>query len=153
MDTIDEYFASFPLFRYRRTTDWRQLRPFYTLARQQRWTKREREIEYRRLQEAWTGVVEPEFGGSSLEHYRSLCEDLDIDPIPGSISECKSDLKAVFVNIVDLMQYRRNGREGEKPKRFHNLKGLKKYSEDCRKYYPKESAKAEMLRELLKVLQ
>jgi hypothetical protein len=152
MDTIAEYFAEFPLFRYRPNTDWRQLRSFNALAKQQGWTQEERDIEFRRLQGAWTGVVESEFGGSSLEHYQSLCEDLDIDPIPGSISECKSELKAVFVNIVDLMQYRRNGKEGG-AKRFHNLKGLKKYSQQYGKYYPKETAKAEMLQKLLKVLQ
>jgi hypothetical protein len=153
MDAIDGYFAKFPQFRYTRTTDWRQLGPFNALAKYQSWTKEKKKIEFRRLKQAWTKVVEREFGDSSLGHYQSLCEDLDIDPIPETISECKGELRDVFVNIVDLMQYRRDRRKGQKPERFDNLEELKEYSQDCGKYYPKESAKAEMLRELLKVLQ
>jgi hypothetical protein len=153
MDAINEYFAEFPEFRYHPTADWRQLRPFNKLARQQGWSDDEREIEFRRLQEAWTGVVEFEFRGSKLEHYQSLCEDLEIDPLPESISKCRGELKVVFVNIVDLMQYRRNGKKGSKPERFPDLKGLKKYSLERKKYYPLDSAKAEVLQVLLKVLQ
>jgi hypothetical protein len=149
MDSIDQYFARFRRFRYTRTADWRQLHPFNALARQQRWTEERRDIEFRLLQEAWTGVVESEFEGSSLDHYKRVCEDLNIDPIPESITKCKKKLRKVFVNIVDLMQYRLNGRRGEKPRRFKSLRGLKEYSFNCNKYYSKERAKAEMLRELL----
>jgi hypothetical protein len=152
MDAIDRYFARFPRFRYTPTTDWRQLGPFNALAKSQGWAKDKKKVEFQRLKQAWTKVVEHEFGDSSLGHYQSLCLDLDIDPIPEAITECKSELKAIFVNIVDLMQYRQNKRKGRKPQRFDDLEELKEYTDECGKYYPKETAKAEMLRELLKVL-
>ena len=50
------------------------------------------------------------------------------------------------------MEYRRKGRRGKKPKRFAKLEQLKEYSSEEGKYYRKENAKAEMLRELLKQL-
>ena len=71
------------------------------------------------------------------------------------MSECKVQLKEVFVNIVDLMQYRtdhQKGRFARKPRKFRTLEQLKEYSDQEGKYYSKEHAKAEMLRELLKVL-
>ena len=152
MDQIDEFFARFPEFHYSPTEEWRQLAPFNALARQQNWNKKKRNQEFRRLKRAWQEVVESEFAGSSIFHYQSLCEDLEIDPIPNTVSECKRELRTIFVNIVDLMQYRRDGRTGRKPRRFNDVENLKEYSLSHGKYYPKESAKAEMLRELLKVL-
>jgi len=99
--------------------------------------------------------VESEFSGSTLSHYQSLCEDLDITPIPGTVRECKAVLRKIFVNIVDLMQYRmdrQSRRAARKPEKFRNLGQLKNYCLKTEKYYGKKEAKAEMLRELLKVL-
>jgi len=151
MDPIESYFSGFSPVR-RGTDDWRQLQRFNALAKRERWDKEERSADYKRLQQAWTEAVESEFEGSSILHYQLLCGDLEIDPIPETVTECKSELKAVFVNIVDLMEYRRKGRRGQKPKRFAKLKQLQKYSLEKGKYYRKENAKAEMLRELLKPL-
>jgi hypothetical protein len=64
-------------------------------------------------------------------------------------------LKDVFVNIVDLMQYRTDRQRARgviKPRKFRTLKRLKEYSNKTGKYYNKEEAKAGMLRELLKIL-
>ena len=152
MDPVEAYFLRFPTFHYNPTGDWRQLGPFNALAKLKNWNKVERKKEFRLLQYAWTEAVESEFEGSSILHYQSLCEDLDIDPIPETVENCKAELRNVFVNIVDLMQYRRNRRRGEKPKQFAQLSDLKTYSSVQGKYYPKEQAKAEMLKELLKVL-
>jgi hypothetical protein len=99
--------------------------------------------------------VECEFSGSSISHYQSVCEDLDVTPIPQNVEECKAVLRRSFVNIVDLMQYRadRKGRRvATKPRKFRTLNELKQYSRSSGKYYAKEEAKAEMLRELLRVL-
>jgi hypothetical protein len=90
-----------------------------------------------------------------LSHYQTLCEDLDIYPIPETITACKTALKAVYVNIVDLVQYRRERRNGtinETVRRFGSLEQLKDYSSQNQKWYPKATAKAEMLRVLLKIL-
>jgi hypothetical protein len=152
MDPIESYFSGFSPVRHRSTNDWRQLQRFNALCKRERWNKEKRNAEYKRLQQAWTEAVESEFEGSSILHYQLLCGDLQIDPIPEIVAECKSQLREVFVNLVDLMEYRRNGRRGLKPKRFAALEQLKEYSSEERKYYPKQNAKAEMLKELLKEL-
>ena len=152
MDPIDKYFSRFRDFQYKPSRDWRQLGPFNALAKHRHWDVNKKKKEFRRLQQAWTEAVESEFGGSTIDHYQSLCEDLEIDPIPETVTECKSELRAVFVNIVDLMQYRRNGRRGRKPELFGTVEELRIYSVAHKKFYSKENAKAEMLRELLKVL-
>jgi hypothetical protein len=154
-DPIGAFFARFPSFSYQSSTDWRQLGPFHKLATHFHWKKPRRDIEYERLKSTWTEVVESEFSGSSISHYQSLCRDLDIDPIPDSVTECKNALREVFVNIVDLVQYRKDleqGREASKPRTFRTLGQLRHYASNTGKYYPKENAKAEMLRELLKEL-
>jgi len=101
------------------------------------------------------GIVENEFQGSTLQHYQGLCQDLRIRNVPETVPECKEMLKGVFVNIVDLVQYRRDRDRGvvaRKPRKFGSLEALRRYSEEESKYYPKDNAKSEMLRELLQVL-
>ena len=154
-DAIAQYFARFPSFNYRPSLDWRQLGPFDALAKRLKWEDEDKKKEFKKFKRTWTTVVESEFSGSSLPHYQSVCRDLDISPIPDNVTECKAQLKEVFVNIVDLMQYRtdrQKGRGASKPRKFQSLAQLRKYSEQSEKYYPKKEAKAEMLRELLKVL-
>jgi hypothetical protein len=153
MDPIENYFSRFARIRYHYSTkDWRQLERFDALSRRLNWSETKHERELRLLRQAWTEVAESEFQGSSILHYQTLCQDLDIDPIPETVSKCKRELRQVFVNIVDLVEYRRNGRKGQKPKRFPSLKKLKGYCKVEVKYYRKERAKAEMLRVLLKQL-
>jgi hypothetical protein len=152
-DPIEAYFAKFPSFSYRPSTDWRQLALFNSLANHCGWSKTHRKDEFNLFKETWTQVVESEFSGSSITHYQILCKDLDIDPVPDSVAGCKTVLREVFVNIVDLVQYRKDCQQGKiasKPQKFRSLKKLSQYTCDEGKYYPKENAKAEMLRELLK---
>jgi hypothetical protein len=156
-DPISDYFAQYPTFNYRPSaTDWRQIGAFNALASHCRWSQNHRRDQFDEFKQTWYNVVEREFGESSLPHYQSLCRDLRIAPVPDSITGCKASLSSVFVNIVDLMQYRHDrnaGRWAEPARLFESLEDLQEYSEKERKWYPKQSAKAEMLRELLKVLQ
>lgn len=152
---MELFFQKYSSFNYRPSTDWRQLGPFNALAAHCRWSEQERKTRFQLLKRSWTQVVESEFSGSSISHYQSLCRDLDISPVPGTVAECKSELKGVFVNIVDLVQYRRDrqiGLRGNEPTKFDSLEELREYSEDSGKYYPRKNAKAQMLRELLKEL-
>ncbi|KAF2684415.1 hypothetical protein K458DRAFT_388885 [Lentithecium fluviatile CBS 122367] len=43
---------------------------------------------------------------TNLEEWRKLCRDVDIEPVPRSITQCKKALKHVLVNLVDLVNYR-----------------------------------------------
>jgi len=155
-DPIAEYFERYPTFNFRPSqTDWRQIGAFNALAQHQRWSQARRKSEFDEFKSFWIVIVETEFEDSSLEHYQNLCQDLSISPIPESITACKNALRAVYVNIVDLMQYRKDraaGRRADLPPLFGSLEELSEYSDNEKKWYPRETAKAEMLRELLKVL-
>src|SRR5438270_34909 len=154
-DAIETYFARFPSFTYIPSADWRQLRAFYDLADHFGWDDKRKRSERAKLKAAWVGIVENEFQGSTLQQYQGLCQDLGIRNVPETVAECKEMLRGVFVNIVDLVHYRRDrdrGVRARRPPKFGNLEGLRRYSEEERKYYPKDNAKSEMLRELLQVL-
>jgi len=154
-DPVGSYFARFPSFTYIPNHDWRQLRAFYDLADHFTWSHRQKHTERLKLRALWIQAAELEFSGSSLQDYQDLCHELQIYPVPGSLEECKDRLTGVYVNIVDLVQYRRDKRMGvldggEGPWRFESLGGLREYSVEERKVWPWHEAKSEMLRELLK---
>jgi hypothetical protein len=155
-NSIDEYFARYPDFDFRPSlTDWRQIGQFNALAQTLGWSQERRRSEWEEFKRFWIDVVENEFEHSDLEHYQGLCQDLSIDPVPASITACKAALRNVYVNIVDLVQYRidrRARRRATRPIRFDSLEELSVYTEETKKWYPRETAKAEMLRELLKIL-
>lgn len=154
-DPIAEYFARYPEFDYIPSSDWRQIDNFNDLVQFKGWPHARSKTEFEEFKRTWTTLVEEEYSGSSLDHYQGLCDDLDIDPIPDTVNKCKEQLKRRFVNIIDLTKYRRERRMGldsVKPQTFGSLNALKEYSNDQKKWYPLETAKGEMLRELLKVL-
>jgi hypothetical protein len=151
-DPIDEYFAQYPDFNYRPSHDWRQIGPFNALVKFKSWDQNRRKLEWEELKTKWTTVIEEEYFDSTLPHYQSLCEDLGIEPIPVTVNECKRQLARVYVNIVDLTQYRRDRQSGgmPQPPRLHrNRAELAEYSRAEKKYYPLENATSEMLRVLL----
>jgi hypothetical protein len=154
-DPIAEFFAQYPNFAFHPGRDWRQIDAFNSLAEQQEWHGTERENKWEEFRNCWTNVVEHEFTECRIEHYQNLCRDLGLEPVPDSIRMCKRELKRVHVNIVDLMQYRRDRREGRNPARpqlFATAQELEDYTRRERKYYPLQNARAEMLRVLLKIL-
>jgi hypothetical protein len=154
-DPIAQYFAQYPEFNYHPSPDWRQKGAFGALAGLKGWDQYTRKLEYDKLKATWTTFVEAEYSGSTLQHYQNLCDDLGINPIPGSVNECKRQLAGVFVNIVDLTQYRMDTRAGgwvSRPLLHRDLEALKNYSNKEQKWYPTENARSEMLRVLLKVL-
>jgi hypothetical protein len=154
-DPIAEYFAQYPDFNYCPSKDgWRQFGAFNALCTHRGLTQEERSNELEEFKKTWYDVVNTEFDGSTLDHYQELCLHLGIWPAPDSVKECKDRVSTVFVNIVDLVQYRKERRAGKYPDRvekFSTLKELKQYSTREKKWYPPEAAEAEMLKELLKV--
>ncbi|KAF9697058.1 hypothetical protein EKO04_004828 [Ascochyta lentis] len=43
-----------------------------------------------------------------LEKWQELCRDVRIEPVPQSITQCKKALSKVWVNLVNLIDHRRN---------------------------------------------
>merc|ERR1719197_435234 len=100
-----------------------------------------------RSEEVKIGEVNDYFDNfkSKLEIYQEVCKNL-LGEVPDSVSKCEELLKGVYINIFDYV-------EGNYDKTFENLSELRKY---CRKgnpgFFPKERAKSENLRCLLKKL-
>ena len=114
-DPIAQYFAQYESFTFYPQRDWRQTGAFNSLAKHLGWSQDQRKSEYQNFKAIWAQAIEGEFAESTLQHYQDLCAELDIEDIPDSITQCRNTLWRVYVNIVDLMQYRRDrmlGRSG-----------------------------------------
>ena len=160
MSDIGEYFRRFPEFNFNPSlNDWRQLGPFNALAKQKCWGQipgqipGERDVQFFDLRVFWSAIVDDEFDKTSLEHYQELCQELKIQPIPDDVDECKEELGKIHVNIVDLVQYRRDKRAGRyNPgvRTFGTEEELREYSKREKKWSPVDNAKSEMLSLLLR---
>ncbi|KAJ4365991.1 hypothetical protein N0V95_000368 [Ascochyta clinopodiicola] len=45
---------------------------------------------------------------TKLEKWQELCRDVGIEPVPQSITQCRKALSKVWVNLVNLIDHRRN---------------------------------------------
>jgi hypothetical protein len=153
-DPIVKFFAEFPRFNFTpSSSDWRQKEAFNALAAQYGWTQEYRIYKYECFKDTWCEIIEEEFEESDLESYQNLCEELGIEPAPESIGECRSELSGIFVNIVDLVQYRKDMRAGENPNAvtlFNNAEELRAYSDTRKKWCPVKTTRSEVLRVLLR---
>jgi hypothetical protein len=156
MSDIGEYFRRFPEFVFDPTlNDWRQIGPFNALAKQKRWDENpgERDVQFFDLRLFWSAIVVDEFDKTSIEHYQELCQELNIQPIPKDVDGCKEELGKIHVNIVDLVQYRKDKRAGRyNPgvRTFGTEEELREYSKREKKWFPVDTAKSEMLSVLLR---
>ncbi|OSS55116.1 hypothetical protein B5807_00384 [Epicoccum nigrum] len=71
------------------------------------WSKEERK---KRRPEVITAEIDALYGTDTndLKMWRRLCSDVNVDPVPQSIPDCKKALKRKFVNLVNLIDHRRN---------------------------------------------
>jgi len=152
---ITNFFSQYPDFSYQYSwnDDWRQVIAFNAMATDLRWPQDRRKREYQNFKDTWIEVAKKEFEGDSLDRYTTLCNDLQI--VPGeSIGACKEKLRAVNVNLVDLIQYRKEKRAGWNPppvRQFSSAEELMRYSRSENKTLSVEAAKAGMLGVLLKI--
>ncbi|KAF9696932.1 hypothetical protein EKO04_004829 [Ascochyta lentis] len=60
--------------------------------------------------EALTAEIKYHYGASMsrLDRWQELCEEVGIEKIPTSITQCQKVLKPVFVNLFNLVDHRRN---------------------------------------------
>ncbi|KAG5939810.1 hypothetical protein E4U60_000742 [Claviceps pazoutovae] len=87
---------------------------------------------------------------NKLDVLQRLCQKLEIDPMPQSITACKKAINGVYVNIVDFIDCERTG---EPIHKFASLGQLRKYTMKEKKYFPRKQAKRSLLlRSLLKLL-
>ncbi|KAI9764602.1 MAG: hypothetical protein M1840_008331 [Geoglossum simile] len=107
---------------------------FTRLAKSQGWRPNSKRYRKERAL-CFATEFEAHYGNKSerLEGWQSLCQEVDIDPIPLSITKCKKELKALSINIVDLIDCRRTG---QYPVLRHKSKrALRAYSKSTGKIF------------------
>ncbi|PYH48003.1 uncharacterized protein BP01DRAFT_363190 [Aspergillus saccharolyticus JOP 1030-1] len=79
---------------------------------------------------------------TDLDSWRELCALLDLQgPFP-SITKCRQALSTVHVNIVDVINCRR---QGTKPKKFSSVSQLAKYTHKTGQFFKRNLAKQDQL--------
>ncbi|KAI7546662.1 hypothetical protein KC331_g5482 [Hortaea werneckii] len=74
---------------------------------------------------------------TKLQGWQRLCEDVGIPP-RDSVTQCKKALKAVHINIHDLVAAKQ---VGQHPRRFPTRQALRDYIVATNKWFSKEVAK------------
>ncbi|KAF9218748.1 hypothetical protein BS17DRAFT_665062, partial [Gyrodon lividus] len=90
--------------------------------------------------------------GNDLTVWQNLCSVIGIEPVPNDIDECRKVVWDAHVNIVDLIETVRTGKQ---VRRFDSLAALAEYTKRTDKFFPKENAYQggllkELLREIIK---
>ncbi|KAJ5974693.1 hypothetical protein N7481_011903 [Penicillium waksmanii] len=144
-----DYFIRFPAFQ--RAPMLSSNSEFSLLAREMNWKK-----DSRRYRKERANFLASEFNiyygsnATKLENWQALCVELDISDSIGSITQCRKALGNVHVNLVDLVDCRRNGQTA---RRFPSVAALQKYTKKTDKIFPRSAAKEDgFLKALLRVI-
>ncbi|KAH7380085.1 hypothetical protein BKA66DRAFT_420202 [Pyrenochaeta sp. MPI-SDFR-AT-0127] len=103
--TASPFWYQFPGFQPSPTAPFKK--EFARLAKHQGWgTKAKR----KRQTEALNAEIAFHHGTcmQKLGRWQELCEEVGIEETPPSITQCKKELKSVFVNLFNLIDHRRN---------------------------------------------
>ncbi|KAK1142778.1 hypothetical protein N8T08_007410 [Aspergillus melleus] len=85
---------------------------------------------------------------TTLDEWRTLCEQLGLKGPFASIKKCKKAMKGIHINIVDFLEARQMGTT---PQRFASKEALSEYTLTTRRFFNRKVVKEDkMLRELLK---
>jgi len=138
---IDEFFARYTDFPYNPATP--VITEFNRLSKFFKWTAKS--SEKRAARRAFRNAMVMQFNdffGTDVNDIRSwhnLCQVLNIVPVPEGLGACKKAVKAVYVNLVDLVDMKRTGKVAQQ---FNSEKELSVYSKKTEKIFPKKEAKA-----------
>ncbi|KAI5276212.1 hypothetical protein E4T47_00861 [Aureobasidium subglaciale] len=139
------YFDRFPNFAHNPRCSVRD--EFNRLSKTQKWDFEEKD---RQRAKCYNEELEGHFASlgidTQLDRLKHLCVEVGLEPLD-TVTQCKKALKKVHVNLVDLMNARRTDK---KVKQFATVKKLRKYTLESGKVYPKEDAKCEVVKVLLK---
>ncbi|KAL8967310.1 MAG: hypothetical protein Q9197_005500 [Variospora fuerteventurae] len=141
------FFNGFPDFHQRH--DAPILDEFRRLAKRQSWRMKDRDFkEIRR--ECLQAEFEYHFGGieagNKLAGWQGLCAELGLSHNIPSIKQCRKALKRVHVNILDLIDDRRAGRQIE---RYSSARALADYTNEHKRYFPLDDTQGESLIKIL----
>ncbi|KAK4560861.1 hypothetical protein LTR86_005441 [Recurvomyces mirabilis] len=75
---------------------------------------------------------------TKVQVWQKLCEDMHVEA-GVSITQCKKNLKGVYVNILDYVAAQSKSKK--QFRRFHSYKALREYTTATNKFFPLEEAK------------
>ncbi len=83
------YFDRFPEFNYDESKE--TIAQFHRLAKQKHWDEDEHKDERKALQTALVLQFNDTYGEeeTDIHGWQKLCHAIDVDPMPGSVTECK----------------------------------------------------------------
>ncbi|KAF3905108.1 hypothetical protein ABW21_db0201492 [Orbilia brochopaga] len=154
---VDRYLQSHHGSTYQPSSEVSVINAFKRLAISQNWTIKQRNAERKRFHEA----VDAEFGervggGCTLFEWQRLAKVVGIEPVPSSITQCQENIniyhilhayrRAVEITDLNLIE------PSSDITRFPSVGKLRAYTRKHTMYYPKNSAKATVLKGLLKHL-
>ncbi|CAK5275959.1 unnamed protein product [Mycena citricolor] len=159
-DPLAEFFAEYPAFKYNPrspiSAQYQAMCGMYGLRKPAKFViespsqRAQREKVWERYRIAMGRAFAHQFGRDAydLRNWQGLCVVLDISPVPGTIEGCKIEIRALHVNIVDLLD---TGRTGRPVRKFESEAALAKYTREHRKIFPKQEADT-LLSHLLRFL-
>ncbi|KAI0033361.1 hypothetical protein K488DRAFT_47848 [Vararia minispora EC-137] len=146
---LDAFFATYPSFAYDPSAS--ATAEFARTCAQFRWGEKRRKKAHRAFSTAMVAQFAATFGTDvgSLRSWQALCEAIDIEEVPDTLTKCKKAVKRSHVNIVDLLDA---AMHGERTRGFPSERALSKYTLGTpNKIFPLDRAKAGgLLRYLLR---
>ncbi|KAJ5592214.1 hypothetical protein N7537_009118 [Penicillium hordei] len=143
------YFSRFPSFQTANSA--LAIAEFDRLACQMNWRQGSKKYNRERAR-FLASQFDAHFGtdATKLENWQALCAEVKTQSPTKSISQCRKALAKTHVNLVDLVDSRRTGKN---VKHFPSPKALREYTLNTRKIFPKSAAKKDgFLKALLRVI-
>ncbi|KAI0797242.1 hypothetical protein BC629DRAFT_1592291 [Irpex lacteus] len=143
---LRNYFNRFPDFHYDETKE--TISQFKRLSRQQQWSQDERDDERDQLRTALVMQFNDSYGedDEDIQGWQKLCQAINLDHTPESVTECKQLFELIHVNLVDLVDTQGTGHTVDT---FPTEVALATYTKDTSKFFPRQHAKAGGLLRLL----
>ncbi|CDO74042.1 hypothetical protein BN946_scf185043.g92 [Trametes cinnabarina] len=145
---IRVFFANYPEFDYDSQAPF--FDEFKRLQTELRWEQKQRETAREELRNAMVQQFNVMYGTSvdDLESWQLLCSALGMNPVPNSIKACQRKVKATHVNLVDFIEAPLSGNP---IKTFKSEVALSKYTQETKKYFPRDDVNSgSLLRCLLR---
>ncbi|KAJ8595549.1 hypothetical protein M405DRAFT_929464 [Rhizopogon salebrosus TDB-379] len=138
---LDEFFARYPGFEYNSSAS--ASLEFYRLCNKFNWDKEDeaRQCAHNNFKNALVQQFNHIYGTNQddLTSWRTLCQIVQISPIPDALQSCREAVKNTHVNIVDLLDTKTT----EKPvKIFVSEMELSEYTKRMGKFFPRDNAYA-----------
>ncbi|KAJ5131384.1 uncharacterized protein N7515_007423 [Penicillium bovifimosum] len=133
---LDRFFQSFRGFEYNTKSSPSKI--FAQLSKRNGWKRDDENHKsaWKRYQSALQEEVAVWFGSENdLSSWHSLCRAIEIEPLPTTCAQGVKVVRGVYVNIVDLLEWARKGREGLGVRKFSSLKDLRAYTKKTRKIF------------------